>query len=134
MNWSATTVRRLRRAQAKELVDFGPGQDLPLDLGWKGRSLSGADGTISWVASQPGLTLSGAEKGTLQFTGRSARGLTFIKTFTFKGDSYAFDLAVQVVNQTGQTLDGQLDLDLSERFAGEEASRLQFPGVQRLRQ
>ena len=115
-------------AQPKELVSFGPGQDYPLDLGWQGRSLSGADGTISWVASQPGLTLSGADKGTLQFTGRSSSGLTFIKTFTFKGDSYAFDLAVKVVNQTGQTLDGQLDLDLRERFAGEVASRYNFLG------
>ncbi len=115
-------------SQAKELVDFGPGQDYPLDLGWQGRSLSGADGTISWVASQPGLTLSGADKGALQFTGRSSSGLTFIKTFTFKGDSYAFDLAVKVVNQTGQTLDGQLDLDLRERFAGEVASRYQSFG------
>src|SRR5208337_2341020 len=115
-------------AQGKELVNFGPGQDYPLDLGWQGRSLSGADGTISWVASQPGLTLSGADKGALQFTGRSSSGLTFIKTFTFKGDSYAFDLAVKVVNQTGQTLDGQLDLDLRERFAGEAATRYNFLG------
>ena len=115
-------------AQPKELVSFGPGQDYPLDLGWQGRSLSGADGTISWVASQPGLTLSGADKGTLQFTGRSSSGLTFIKTFTFKGDSYALDLAVKLVNQTGQTLDGQLDLDLRERFAGEVASRYNFIG------
>src|SRR5208337_4421674 len=44
------------------------------------------------------------------------------------GDSYAFDLAVKVVNQTGQTLDGQLDLDLRERFAGEVASRYNFLG------
>src|SRR5208337_3552878 len=29
-------------AQGKELVNFGPGQDYPLDLGWQGRSLSGA--------------------------------------------------------------------------------------------
>ena len=115
-------------SQPKELVNFGPGQDYPLDLGWQGRSLSGADGTISWVASQPGLTLSGADKGTLQFTGRSSSGLTFIRTFTFKGDSYAFDLAVKVVNQTGQTLDGQLDLDLRERFAGEVTSRYNFLG------
>ncbi|MGO9175305.1 MAG: membrane protein insertase YidC [Desulfobaccales bacterium] len=115
-------------AQPKELVSFGPGQDYPLDLGWQGRSLSGADGTISWVASQPGLTLRGADKGTLQFTGRSSSGLTVIKTFTFKGDSYAFDLAVKVMNQTGQTLDGQLDLDLRERFAREVASHYNFMG------
>jgi YidC/Oxa1 family membrane protein insertase len=115
-------------AQLKELVSFGPGQDYPLDLGWQGRSLSGTDGTIQWVASQPGLTLKDADKGTLQFTGRSSSGLTFIKTFTFKGDSYAFDLAVKVVNQTGQTLEGQLDLDLRERFAGEVASRYSFLG------
>ncbi len=112
----------------KQLVSPGPGQNCDLDLGWQGHSLSGADGTISWAASQPGLTLTGADQGTLQFTGRSNSGLTFIKTFTFKGDSYAFDLAVQVVNQTAQTLDGQLDLDLREEFAGEVASRYQSFG------
>ncbi len=51
-----------------------------------------------------------------------------VKTFTFKGDSYGFDLAVQVTNRTGQALDGQLNLDLSENFAGEEANRFHFLG------
>ena len=51
-----------------------------------------------------------------------------VKTYTFKGDSYGFDLAVQVTNHTGQPLDGQLNLDLSENFAGEEASRFHFLG------
>jgi YidC/Oxa1 family membrane protein insertase len=115
-------------AQPKQLVNPGPGQNYDLDLGWQGRSLSGPAGSMTWTASQPGLTLKDAAEGTLQFTGRSSSGLTFIKTFTFKPDSYAFNLTVQVVNQTLQTQDGQLDLDLREEFSGEVASRYQSFG------
>ena len=75
-----------------------------------------------------GLNLKDGDKGTLKFTCVSPEGLTFVKTFTFKGDSYGFDLAVQVTNHTGQALDGQLNLDLSENFAGEEATRFHFLG------
>ena len=75
-----------------------------------------------------GLTLQAGEKGTLKFTCVSPAGLTLVKTFTFKGDSYGFDLAVQVTNHTGQPLEGQLNLDLSENFAGEDADRFHFLG------
>ena len=114
-------------AQPKELVRPGPGQDFPLGLSWEGKGLA-VPGTLPCEASRPGLNLRDGDKDTLKFTCVSPEGLTFVKTFTFKGDSYGFDLAVQVANHTSQNLDGQLDLDLSENFTGEDASRFHFLG------
>jgi len=114
-------------AKPKELVRPGPGQDFPLGLSWEGKGLA-VPGTLPCEASRPGLNLGGGDKETLKFTGVSPGGLTVIKTYTFKGDSYGFDLAVQVANHTGQNLEGQLDLDLSENFTGEDASRSHFLG------
>lgn len=114
-------------AQPKELVRPGPGQDFPLGLSWEGKGLA-VPGTLPCEASRPGLNLRDGDKETLKFTCVSPEGLTFVKTFTFKGDSYGFDLGVQVANHTGQNLDGQLGLDLSENFTGEDASRFHFLG------
>ena len=113
--------------RSKDLVREGDANELPLTVSWEGKSLNVA-GLGLCEASTPGLTLKEGDKGTVKFTCVSPEGLTFVKTFTFKGDSYGFDLAVQVTNRTGQPLDGQLNLDLSENFAGEEASRFHFLG------
>jgi YidC/Oxa1 family membrane protein insertase len=111
----------------KDLVREGGANELPLTLSWEGKTLN-VPGTQLSEASASALSLSAGDKGTLKFTCVSPEGLTFVKTFTFKGDSYGFDLAVQVTNHTGQPLDGQLNLDLSENFAGEEADRFHFLG------
>ena len=116
------------KAQPKELVRPGPTQDYPLGLGWQGQGLNIPGGGLLCEASPKGLNLQDGDPGTLKFTCTSPEGLTFIKTFTFKGDSYGFDLAVQVVNHTGKNLEGQVNLDLSEDFAGEETSRFHFLG------
>ncbi len=113
--------------RSKDLVREGDANELPLTVSWEGKSLNVA-GLGLCEASTPGLTLKEGDRGTVKFTCVSPEGLTFVKTFTFKGDSYGFDLAVQVTNRTGQPLDGQLNLDLSENFAGEEASRFHFLG------
>jgi YidC/Oxa1 family membrane protein insertase len=111
----------------KDLVREGDANELPLTLSLTGKTLN-LPGLAFYEASTPALTLQAGDKGTLKFTCVSPEGLTLVKTFTFKGDSYGFDLAVQVTNNTGQPLDGQLNLDLSENFAGEEASRFHFLG------
>jgi YidC/Oxa1 family membrane protein insertase len=111
----------------KDLVREGNANELPLTVSWEGKTLNVSGMQLS-QASVPALTLKAGEKGTLKFTGVSPEGLIFVKTFTFTGDSYGFDLAVQVTNHTGQPLDGQLNLDLSENYAGEEASRFHFLG------
>ena len=105
----------------------GGANELPLTLSWEGKTLN-VPGLALCEASTSALTLKAGDKGTLKFTCVSPEGLTLVKTFTFKGDSYGFDLAVQVTNNTGQPLDGQLNLDLSENFAGEDADRFHFLG------
>jgi len=112
--------------KAKELVRPG-NNELPLTVSWEGKTLN-VPGMQVNAASTKALNLSGGQKGTLRFTSVSPQGLTLVKTYTFKGDSYGFNLAIQVTNHTGQTLDGQLNLDLSENFAGEEGSRFHFLG------
>ncbi len=114
-------------AQPKELVRPGPGQDFPLGLGWQGQGLT-VPGDLFCEAATTGLSLKDGDKGTLKFTCVSPEGLTFVKTYTFKADDYGIDLAVQVANHTSQTLSGQLNLDLAENYAGEEASRFHFLG------
>jgi YidC/Oxa1 family membrane protein insertase len=114
-------------AKAKNLVRQSKANELPLTVSWEGKSLK-VPGLGLCEASTSDLTIKDGDKGTLKFTCVSPEGLTFIKTYTFNGNSYAFDLAVQVINQTGQPVDGQLNLDLSENFAGEEASRFHFLG------
>ena len=111
----------------KDLVREGGANELPLTLSWTGKTLN-LPGLALCEASTSALTLQAGDKGTLKFTCVSPEGLTLVKTFTFKGDSYGFDLAVQVTNNTGQPLDGQLNLDLSENFAGEDADRFHFLG------
>jgi YidC/Oxa1 family membrane protein insertase len=111
----------------KNLVREASSPELPLAMSWQGKTLS-VPGMELCQASASGLNLKAGEKGTLKFTCVSPQGLTFVKTFTFKADSYGFDLAVQVTNYTKRPLDGQLNLDLSENFAGEEASRFHFLG------
>ncbi len=111
----------------KDLVREGGGNELPLTVSWEGKTLNLPGMELS-QASTSALTLSAGEKGTVKFTSVSPEGLTLVKTYTFKGDSYGFDLAVQVTNHTGQSLDGQVNLDLSENFAGEEANRFHFLG------
>jgi YidC/Oxa1 family membrane protein insertase len=113
--------------KSKDLVREGGANELPLTLSWEGKTLN-LPGLAQYEASASALTLQAGEKGTLKFTCVSPEGLTQVKTFTFKGDSYGFDLAVQVTNNTGQPLDGQLNLDLSENFVGEDADRFHFLG------
>ncbi len=111
----------------KDLVREGGANELPLTVSWEGKTLN-VNGLGLCEASTSSLTLNDGDKGTLKFTCVSPEGLTFVKTFTFKADSYGFDLAVQVTNHTKQSLDGQINLDLSENFAGEEADRFHFLG------
>jgi YidC/Oxa1 family membrane protein insertase len=111
----------------KQLVRVKKGEGLPLTLSWEGPSLK-VPGQILYQASQSGLTLKPGQKGSLKFTGVSPEGLVFIKNFTFKSDSYAFDLAVKAENRTKQAQEGQLDLDLVANYAGEETSRFNFLG------
>jgi len=111
----------------KELVRPGKSQELPLGLSWEGKDLA-VTALLPCQASPGDLTLKPGQVATLQFTCVSPEGLTFTKTFTFRSDRYAFDLAVKVANRTGRILDGQLDLDLASSYHGEEHTRYGFLG------
>jgi len=112
---------------AKNLVRDGRADKLPLTVSWQGKALN-TTGMELCEASASALTLSDGDKGALTFTCASPGGLTFVKTFTFKADNYGFELGVQVANHTGQPLEGQLNLDLSENFTGLEAGSFHFLG------
>ncbi|MDD2901711.1 MAG: membrane protein insertase YidC [Syntrophales bacterium] len=114
-------------AQPKQLVRVKPGQGLPLAISWSGEKLK-VPGDIPYQASKPALTLQPGQTASLKFTGVSPEGLVFTKNFTFKSDSYAFDLAIKVENRGKQPQEGQLDLDLVANYAGEETSRFNFLG------
>jgi YidC/Oxa1 family membrane protein insertase len=111
----------------KDMVREGGANELPLTVSWESKTLNVA-GMELCEASTSGLNLKDGDKSTLKFTCVSPEGLTFVKTFTFKANSYGFDLAVQLTNHTKQPLEGQINLDLSENFAGEEASTSHFLG------
>jgi YidC/Oxa1 family membrane protein insertase len=111
----------------KELVREGETDQLPLTVSWEGKTLD-VGGTGQCEASTSALTLKDGDKSSLKFTCVSPEGLSFVKTFTFNADSYGFHMAVQMINRTEQPLDGQLNLDLSENYAVEDASRFHFLG------
>jgi len=113
--------------QPKQLVRVKKGQGLPLAISWSGQKLK-VPGDIPYQASKSALTLKPGQTASLKFTGVSPEGLVFVKNFTFKSDSYAFDLAAKVENRTKQTREGQLDLGLVANYSGEETSRFNFLG------
>jgi YidC/Oxa1 family membrane protein insertase len=114
-------------AALKELVRVKKDGELPLTLRWEGQNLK-VPGDILYQTSQPSLSLKPGQQASLKFTGVSPEGLVFVKTFTFKSDSYAFDLGVKVENRSKQALEGQLDLSLVANYAGEDSSRFNFLG------
>ena len=111
----------------KNLVREGDAGELPLTVSWEGKTLKVPGGGLA-EASATAINLKEGDKGVLKFTSVSPEGLTILKTYTFKADGYGIDLAVQVTNHTGQALDGQVHLDLSENYAGEDPDRFHYLG------
>lgn len=111
----------------KELVRVKKAEGLPLTLSWEGQDLK-VPGLILYEASQTGLTLKPGQTAALKFTAATPEGLALTKTFTFKSDSYAFDLAVKAENRSKQNLEGQLDLGLVSDYSGEDPGRFNFLG------
>lgn len=111
----------------KELVRVKKDEGLPLTLSWEGQDLK-VPGLILYEASQTGLTLKPGQTAALKFTAATPEGLALTKTFTFRSDSYAFDLAVKAENRSKQNLEGQLDLGLVSDYSGEDPGRFNFLG------
>jgi YidC/Oxa1 family membrane protein insertase len=114
-------------AQPKQLVRERQSPELPLGLAWESKNLD-VPATLLCQASTTSLTLKPGQKGQIVFTATSPQGLVFTRTYTFTSDAYSFDLAVKLANHTGQPLDGQVSLELSENYADLESSRFHFLG------
>lgn len=99
-------------AKPKELVTAAANQELPLSLSWEGRQQT-IPPDLFYEASAPALKVEGDGSGTLTFKGVTPEGLEVIKTYHFKGQSYAFDLKATVANHSSQNLEGKLDLALT---------------------
>ncbi len=114
-------------ANPKELIRASQAAELPLGLSLESKNLA-VPVLLNYEASTTNLTLKPGDKGTVQFAGTSPDGVAFTKAFTFKSDSYGFDLAVKMANHTGRPLEGTLNLEIAENYVGEEASRFNFLG------
>ncbi len=105
----------------KELVRSSNPEMLPLSLTWK--AAAGAIGPDEiYTADKKELTLSGNDEARLSFTFVRPDGVTLVRTFTFKGDSYRLDMAAAVQNQGRQPLQGNLALSLYGEFSHTEGS------------
>uniref|UniRef100_A0A7C3V6T0 Membrane protein insertase YidC n=1 Tax=Desulfobacca acetoxidans TaxID=60893 RepID=A0A7C3V6T0_9BACT len=104
-------------AQLKELVTAAPNQELPLSLSWEGRK-----GTVApdqpYEADTKALTLKGGETGSLTFKAVTPEGLEVTRTYTFKGQSYVFNLKTTVARRSPENLEGRLNLALTGTAAG----------------
>jgi YidC/Oxa1 family membrane protein insertase len=103
-------------ARPKELITATLDQRPPLSLSWEG-STQAVPPTLLYQASAPALTLHGDDSGTLTFKGVTPEGLEVTKIYSFRGQSYVFDLKATVANRTSQTLQGELNLALTSSSA-----------------
>ncbi|MGQ9688812.1 MAG: membrane protein insertase YidC [Desulfobaccales bacterium] len=111
-------------AAPKELVTIKAGQRLPLSLAWQSHTHSVSPNLV-YQASAPALTVRGQDTAVLTFKGVTPEGLEITKTYSFRGQSYAFELKTTVANRTAETLKGELNLALTgAATAGPEAQGL----------
>jgi YidC/Oxa1 family membrane protein insertase len=111
-------------AKPKELITATTDQRVPLSLSWEGRALT-APPTLQYRAGAPALTVQGQDTGTLTFKGVTPEGLEVTKVYSFRGQSYVFDLKTTVANRTSEALKGDLSLALtaSSTSAGAQDSQ-----------
>jgi YidC/Oxa1 family membrane protein insertase len=105
----------------KELIRSSNPEMLPLSLAWQT-----AAGTIGpneiYRADKPEITLTDAGEAQLNFTLVRSDGVTLVRTYTFKGDSYRLDMAAIIKNQGTKPLQGRLALSLYDDFSHTEGT------------
>jgi YidC/Oxa1 family membrane protein insertase len=99
-------------AKPKELITATADQRVPLSQAWEGRGLP-APPTLRYRAGAPNLTVKGNDTATLTFQGLTPEGLEVTKVYSFRGQSYVFDLKTTVANRTAEALKGDLSLALT---------------------
>ncbi len=97
-----------------------------------GLSLPGLDPDLAnrlFTASADQVTLGSDGQGaSLSFSAQSS-GLTVTKTYSFRPDSYAFNLKITLTNQTGQTLEVTPELILSQERDLHQTNSYAFTGL-----
>ncbi len=90
----------------KELIQNSNPEMLPLALTWN--SAAGSIGANEiYTADKKEITLADNGEAQLSFTCVRPDGVTLVRTFTFKGDSYRLDMAATVKNQGASTTPGE---------------------------
>ena len=109
----------------KELVIVKDPEDLPLGLSFQSDN-SPKLKYAYFKADQPDITVDGPGKtATLTMTCQTADGFVVERSYTFTNGSYLIDLAIQLRNLTGKTIDDNLVLEMAsdpltdkDRYAG----------------
>jgi YidC/Oxa1 family membrane protein insertase len=105
----------------KELVRSSNPEMLPLGLAWQ--AAAGAIGPYEiYTADKPEITLKDNGEARLTFSFVRPDGITLVRTFTFKGDSYRLDMTATLKNQGSQPLQGNLALSLYDDFSHTEGT------------
>ncbi len=96
----------------KELVQAGPGRDLPLFFSW-GTDPARVGVLPLYEAGEPSRDSSGSV--TLKMTGQLPAGLVVTRKLTFNAEHYLLDLSIEVANTSDSSLQGSPYLSLVNR-------------------
>jgi YidC/Oxa1 family membrane protein insertase len=94
------------------LVDVGPDRYGSLRLSGSDGMFLPEDALYRVSLKEDSLRLAGTESREVVFSSLTDHGMEVQKIFTFHGDRYDIDLQVRVVNQSGQSMRGNLNLAL----------------------
>lgn len=104
------------------------GDDQPASLAFNLTKLAPKLDTQKFTASADKLTVTQGSK-TLTFTAQVG-GVTVEKTYVFRADSYAWDLRVRLINNSGQAVSLQPSLGLVEKKERSKTASYAFTGVE----
>ncbi len=105
----------------KELIRLENTDHLPLALTWQ-TAAAGIGPEVLYTADKPKLVVSDTGEMRLNFTHTGPDGVTLVKTFTVRGDSYRLDMTSTVQNHTAAPVRGTLAVALYDNVGQTEGS------------
>lgn len=105
----------------KELIRIAGPEQLPLSLTWQTASATIGPEVI-YQADKKEVVVANNNEVRLNFRHTGADGITLVKTFLIRGDSYRWDMISTVQNHTPAPLQGSLALSLYDDFHQLEGS------------
>lgn len=121
----------LKGKNPKELIQISPPENLPLRLEWVKNSLPSSS-MLRFNADKEEVNLSPDHpQDSLSFRWASEQGVTVIKTYRFRYDSYRIDLEVSVQNRSERPLDDNPVLVLENGFPKSSGNTSSFQGTLR---